>query len=252
MNLALNDGPLSDDEWAHLEAILGTPELRDTAMDPAMMEGLFAALVVGPRTVMPSEWIPWIWDRYEGDAQPAFVDDDEANALLQLIFRHYNSVVIAFMDDPAAFQPLYEQSPQWSASAWCEGFALAVDLGIEDWVPLLVGHPDWMAPFNRLGTEEGRALTAQDGDAEAWMAQLRPMLQKIHAFWREQRLAVPAGLVEDEHLFGHRATWRDKLSYERTMPQRRPGPKVGRNDPCPCGSGKKFKKCCATVDPTLH
>ncbi len=25
---------------------------------------------------------------------------------------------------------------------------------------------------------------------------------------------------------------------------RREGPKVGRNDPCPCGSGKKFKKCC--------
>lgn len=24
---------------------------------------------------------------------------------------------------------------------------------------------------------------------------------------------------------------------------RRP-PKVGRNEPCPCGSGKKFKKCC--------
>ena len=28
-------------------------------------------------------------------------------------------------------------------------------------------------------------------------------------------------------------------------PIRRDGPKVGRNDPCPCGSGKKFKKCCA-------
>jgi uncharacterized protein YchJ len=25
---------------------------------------------------------------------------------------------------------------------------------------------------------------------------------------------------------------------------RRAGPKVGRNDPCPCGSGKKHKKCC--------
>lgn len=23
--------------------------------------------------------------------------------------------------------------------------------------------------------------------------------------------------------------------------------KIGRNDPCPCGSGKKFKKCCAAV-----
>ena len=26
-------------------------------------------------------------------------------------------------------------------------------------------------------------------------------------------------------------------------PQRRSGPKIGRNDPCPCGSGEKFKKC---------
>jgi len=27
-------------------------------------------------------------------------------------------------------------------------------------------------------------------------------------------------------------------------PERREEPKVGRNDPCPCGSGKKYKKCC--------
>lgn len=30
-----------------------------------------------------------------------------------------------------------------------------------------------------------------------------------------------------------------------TGPIRREGPKIGRNDPCACGSGKKFKKCCA-------
>jgi preprotein translocase subunit SecA len=28
-------------------------------------------------------------------------------------------------------------------------------------------------------------------------------------------------------------------------PIRNLGAKVGRNDPCPCGSGKKFKNCCA-------
>jgi len=28
----------------------------------------------------------------------------------------------------------------------------------------------------------------------------------------------------------------------------RAGPKVGRNDPCPCGSGKKYKKCCMAKD----
>jgi preprotein translocase subunit SecA len=31
------------------------------------------------------------------------------------------------------------------------------------------------------------------------------------------------------------------------MPLTRSGPKVGRNDPCPCGSGKKYKKCCISA-----
>jgi uncharacterized protein len=36
------------------------------------------------------------------------------------------------------------------------------------------------------------------------------------------------------------------------IPRRREGPKVGRNDPCPCGSGRKYKHCCATDAPMLH
>ena len=30
----------------------------------------------------------------------------------------------------------------------------------------------------------------------------------------------------------------------RVAPVKRQGSKVGRNDPCPCGSGKKYKRCC--------
>jgi uncharacterized protein YecA (UPF0149 family) len=32
--------------------------------------------------------------------------------------------------------------------------------------------------------------------------------------------------------------------HVHAAPFRREAPKTGRNDPCPCGSGKKFKKCC--------
>lgn len=32
--------------------------------------------------------------------------------------------------------------------------------------------------------------------------------------------------------------------HEALRPLTRTAPKVGRNDPCPCGSEKKFKKCC--------
>ena len=40
--------------------------------------------------------------------------------------------------------------------------------------------------------------------------------------------------------------------YAGQLPQRghtvrREAPKVGRNDPCPCGSGKKYKKCCGAA-----
>ncbi len=35
----------------------------------------------------------------------------------------------------------------------------------------------------------------------------------------------------------------DDLSKDKPKPKRT-GPKVGRNDPCPCGSGKKYKQCC--------
>ena len=39
-----------------------------------------------------------------------------------------------------------------------------------------------------------------------------------------------------------------RVRVPATAEQLRRG-KIGRNDPCPCGSGKKFKKCCRYVQP---
>jgi len=36
----------------------------------------------------------------------------------------------------------------------------------------------------------------------------------------------------------------EKTKQEKREPLTRQMPKIGRNDPCPCGSGKKYKKCC--------
>ncbi len=38
--------------------------------------------------------------------------------------------------------------------------------------------------------------------------------------------------------------WRFIDGQIESEPYRREAPKIGRNDPCPCGSGKKYKKCC--------
>jgi uncharacterized protein YecA (UPF0149 family) len=40
----------------------------------------------------------------------------------------------------------------------------------------------------------------------------------------------------------------DRLVGDRAQPHMRTSPKIGRNEPCPCGSGKKYKKCCLGED----
>jgi uncharacterized protein YecA (UPF0149 family) len=36
----------------------------------------------------------------------------------------------------------------------------------------------------------------------------------------------------------------NSMRKDASSPYKRTAPKIGRNDPCPCASGKKFKKCC--------
>jgi hypothetical protein len=50
-----------------------------------------------------------------------------------------------------------------------------------------------------------------------------------------------AGYNEDENILDYINY--DELFEPQIMPVRSE-PKIGRNDPCPCGSGKKYKKCC--------
>ncbi|MGB5441507.1 MAG: SEC-C metal-binding domain-containing protein, partial [Gammaproteobacteria bacterium] len=61
-----------------------------------------------------------------------------------------------------------------------------------------------------------------ENESEKIQQAIEPNAREIHAYWlaRRSEEAPPA------------------------KPQRRLEPRVGRNDPCPCGSGKKYKKCC--------
>ena len=49
--------------------------------------------------------------------------------------------------------------------------------------------------------------------------------------------------VVNEHVHGPGCN-HNHNHHETLKPITRAAPKVGRNDPCPCGSQKKFKKCC--------
>jgi uncharacterized protein YecA (UPF0149 family) len=60
------------------------------------------------------------------------------------------------------------------------------------------------------------------------------MLQRV----KDIMMAFAPELVKSKSLFNTTS------SKNQTTTYRRPEPKIGRNDPCSCGSGKKYKKCC--------
>jgi len=63
--------------------------------------------------------------------------------------------------------------------------------------------------------------------------------QRVLDFCNENDVVVIVGVEPDKP--------EDITDLERALAAREPArstPKVGRNEPCPCGSGKKFKKCC--------
>lgn len=215
---------LSDAELYELGDFLADPSIESTSMDLAMLDGYFAAIVIGPELVPVSEWLPWVWDHVDGVAEPMFAEASHANRVLSLIMRHYNAVVEAFNTDPAGFEPLFMRGAEYGAAEWSDGFLCGFQFDERAWSLLVVGQPTWFAPFLRLGTEDGIAITHKQGDAARWVDAIVPSLAEIAAYWKSRRVMPGDGPVPPPFV---RAT-----------------PKVGRNDPCPCGSGKKVKKCC--------
>jgi uncharacterized protein len=62
----------------------------------------------------------------------------------------------------------------------------------------------------------------------------QPFVQEVASQWRRQKLELKQ---QEPH------TLATNVKTHRRTPIRS-GPKIGRNDPCPCGSGLKYKKCC--------
>jgi uncharacterized protein len=238
------DQSLSDAEIDELDDFLADETIEETSMDVSTLEGFLTAIAIGPRAVLPSEWLPWVWDMYEAEVDAEFANEGHANRIMSLIMRHYNSVIRTFTADPASFEPIFWRSDQWGAAEWSEGFLLGFQFNDEAWAALSIGQPTWFTPFLRLGTEDGVKITSKDGSAEKWMDEIEPSLVRIHAYWSEKRGGQPPELIDDYNL----GVPKEVVQVVRS------GPKIGRNDPCPCGSGKKFKKCCGAdgAPPSVH
>lgn len=241
--------PLSDDELDELDDFLMSDGMPEDSMDISALDGFFAALIVNPNLIMPSEYLPWIWDREKGQREPAFPTLQYANRMLELIMRHFNDELSAISN--GNFAPLFYMLEQpdgsefFDAEEWCMGFMLGISVFGEPWQDVLENHPEFVAPMVLLGTEPG------------W-----DMLEKSENNKQATQDAYEAIADSVASLYDHFRVQREENAKARmARPGRHPSGllmeavsmsvKVGRNDECPCGSGKKYKKCCG-AGPTLH
>jgi uncharacterized protein len=225
----------SDSDFDLLEAWLLRRSKGIT--DIVELEGFLTAVVVGPVTLLPSVWLLKVF----GGKTPGFKTETDFNEFMRLVMGFYNDVVARVGHDAVQFEPTFYQSRGPGKRVvvvddWCWGFIKGVRLSSAAWKPLKRERPELLKPMELFGTRAGfRELDAEGAVAmhSKWSPKIAPAVRAIHAYWLPQRRvdfeAARAGLTV-----------------------RRDTPKVGRNEPCPCGSGRKFKHCCGHSGGTVH
>ncbi len=191
--------------------------LPDDCMLLSDLDGYLTGLILCPEVVPPAEWLRVIWGGIE--AGPPFEDPlDVQDFETMLIARHAE---IARDLARGKFRPFFEVDPRngdvlWDV--WIEGFATAIDLRPEAWAavddPALAYLETLVAIADDTSDLPSDAINAL---YDAAAAKIPVQVAALYA-WRERQGAIadPVAAVA----------------------------KVGRNDPCPCRSGKKHKKCC--------
>jgi uncharacterized protein len=215
---------LTPDWIDELDEFLMSDHAPDDCLQISDLDGFLTGVAIGPELIMPSEWMPVFWQ-----GEPNFETTEHAESIIGAIMARYNEIIHQLDDEPGAFEPIFFETPDGSvlAADWAEGFMEAVRLRADMWDPLFEDEDARLlfAPIMaHLHDKEGKPHI--DGSPEEMLkirdenAQILPFAIKgIHDFWKARR--QPAN------------------------PAREPaGKKVGRNEPCPCGSGRKYKRCC--------
>jgi uncharacterized protein len=223
-------------------------------------EGFMAALICCRRPIAPAEYLPVllaIGDGGEAD-EGSFADAAQQLRFMELWTRRWNEVTLALdtkieaLDDEAAYQPEVmdvrgaiaalpeeeraamegEEIPSFG-QVWALGFMFAVEAWPEEWtaprnkeaVKWLNAALDVMVVLTEDDKEPPTMSAFDDGEGPPTLS-LKRMNDFADAVWA---------------VYNMREMWRTIGPRVETV-HRVATP--GRNDPCSCGSGKKFKKCC--------
>ena len=226
------------DDLATLATFLISDHLPAGTLNLYQVQGFLWAVVSSPTRLGTTDWLPVTWG--EGEEEEGVVEvfrsADEAQSIIPVILYLYQQALqraeAGEFQLPADAVFNDETGVSDALRGWCQGFLTGHHWLEEPWKELCEVRPDLEAELDALvafpslfaDTEETLAAASEPEALKAGMGDV----------FRE--LLGPA-------MQAYSQAGRESARLERLIDQSS-RPKTGRNDPCPCGSGKKFKKCC--------
>ena len=229
-----------------LRAFLEHPARPAGTLSYHELQGLLFTVVSAPELIPLSEWMPIIFAGEEVD----YANVEQAKAVIGQIMALYNTINAAVLDPPTLLPadcPLRDDvlanfEDDAPIAQWSRGF--------------LRGH-QWLEDLweesvpKELAEELGSILMtlsffSSRELAEGFHAQATTGKQSFAAMVDAIHRILPAAVAQYAQMGRSISTVLAEHDWDE--PELTHHAKIARNEPCPCGSGKKYKKCCgATV-----
>jgi uncharacterized protein len=202
------------------------------------VDGLITAMVLSPSDFEPEGWSQQIWLEDElGKLTPAQAGEVDA-----IIIDHFDRLFAVLFENPGAYAPyLGNGDALEAATQWAAGFGVGIRLQPEPWQPL-IDDEDARTCMMLIFCLERDEDQPEASRADSPFKDISPARRQE---MRREAAAVLPDVVRALHALSLDVDT-DTPFEVGDGPYVRTAPKVGRNDPCPCGSGKKHKTCCLT------
>ena len=203
--------------------LLDSKSLQHNTMRCDEVQGFMMALMSGPDVLNPKDWLPEVL----GDE--SLFDAKERSEVERLVMAMVMDLRAQTAEKMLPDLWLYEdEAGNPDFYTWCNAYLYALDVVPTDWFEAVNQEEfeDLFYPIMALGgiyDEEGDSVELHLTDKEL----------------RQLESDLPHVLL-DIYFY-----WQAIINKPQTV--RREGDKVGRNDPCSCNSGKKYKVCCGKV-----
>ena len=189
--------------------------------DLCWLDGFIAAMAVTPKKIATATWLAIV--AYDDPVRP--LPKGGLDFLRESFLAAYEKVLGELTQRQARYEPCCRRDDPEQVRLWAQGFAYGMRSFPDAWRHLDADSPDLVFVVPIL------ILEASDEDRLDMIGEDRG--KPVDEFVSEAAVGIPECVT----------------GLHRLAMKRRGAPvsalsKPGRNDPCACGSGKKYKKCC--------